>query len=192
MNMRSYAQVARAASTEETRRRILEAAIDELGERPFEEVPLAELAARAGTSPQTILRHFGSKDRLFAAALETAGERVERQRNEAPIGDVAGAVENLADHYEEWGDRVLRLLAREESVREITTAGRRLHERWVERTFAPQLKGLRGGERRKAILALVVACDVLVWKILCRDRTQSRKSYVAVVETLIRGVIGGG
>jgi hypothetical protein len=43
--------------------------------------------------------------------IEAVGERVTNQRSEAPVGDIAGAVEKLVDHYEERGESSLRLLS---------------------------------------------------------------------------------
>jgi hypothetical protein len=98
-------------------------------------------------------------------------------------------VENLVDHYEEWGDSVLRLLAQEGRVpafRKTTDAGRVLHYEWVERTFAP-LRAERVGEARERLLAeLVAVCDVYFWKILSRDLGLSREQRVlALRETII-------
>jgi hypothetical protein len=90
--------------------------------------------------------------RLIDATSEAVGERVTSQRSEAPVGDIAGAVENLVDHYEEWGESSLRLLAQEERVpafRRTTDAGRILHYEWVERTFAPLLAERDGEDRER-------------------------------------------
>ena len=62
---------------------------------------------------QTVIRRFGGRDGLFAAALERESGRVRDQRDTAPVGDVAGAVRVLLDHYDEYGDKVLTLLALE-------------------------------------------------------------------------------
>ena len=39
-----------------------------------------------------------------------------RTRDAVPVGDVAGAVTNLVDHYERWGENRLRLLAQEDRI----------------------------------------------------------------------------
>lgn len=185
---RPYRMRARAEAAEETRRRILEAVISLHMERYYDQISLEAVAERAGVTVQTVLRRFGSKDRLIDAATEVARGRVIRQRGEAPVGDVAGAVENLVDHYEEWGDSTLRLLAQEDRVpafRRATDAGRSMHREWVERTFAPLLDG-RSGEARERLLAeLVAICDVYFWKILRRDLGLGRgQTETALVETI--------
>lgn len=111
------------------------------------------------------------------------------QRDQAPIGDIEGAVNNLIDHYEEWGDTALRLLAQEErvvAIRSITDAGRALHYEWVERTFAPLLAGRTGTARRRLLVELIAICDVYFWKLLRRDLGLSREqTELAIRETIL-------
>jgi hypothetical protein len=54
-------------------------------------------------------------------------------------------------------------------VAEHVRGGRTYHRGWVERTFAPQLAGLRGPARKRRIAALVAATDVYTWKLLRLD-----------------------
>lgn len=188
-NKRPYRMGARAEAAEETRLRILDAVIGLHMERYYDQISLDDVAERAGVTVQTVLRRFDSKDQLIDVASEVARERVMSQRSEAPVGDIAGVVENLVDHYEEWGDGMLRLLAQEDRVpafRKATDAGRTLHYEWVERTFAPLLAE-RAGEARERLLAeLVAVCDVYFWKILSRDLGLSREQTVlAMRETII-------
>jgi AcrR family transcriptional regulator len=185
---RSYRMVARAQSTAATGERILDAAVQAFWERPGEQVALDEVARRAGVTVQTLIRRFGGRDGLFAAAVEREFGRVRAQRDEAPAGDVVGAVRVLVEHYEEMGDRALRLLAEEERVprlREIADSGRRYHRDWCARVFAPALDGHAGVERRRRLAELVAVCDVYVWKLLRRDGDLSRRqTEVALLELL--------
>ncbi len=99
---RPYRMVARAASVAATGERILDAAVSLFWELPGEQVSLDEVARRAGVTVQTVIRRFGGREGLFAAAAEREVERVRAQRDEAPAGDVAGAVRVLLDHYGRW------------------------------------------------------------------------------------------
>jgi AcrR family transcriptional regulator len=140
---RLYRMRARAEAAAETGRRILEATIELHRERFFDQVALEDTAERAGAMVRTVIRRFDSKERLIEAAAEEGTRQVTDQRYRASIGDVEGAVNNLVDHYEEWGDTALRMLAQEERVaafRSITDAGRAFHHEWVGRTFAPSLR----------------------------------------------------
>ncbi len=189
LNKRPYQMRARAEAAAETGRRILEAVIELHTERFFDQVSLEDIAERAGVTVQTVIRRFGSKERLIEAATEMANRQVVRQRDQAPVGDIEGAVKNLVDHYEEWGDGVLRLLAQEERVpafRSVTDAGRALHYQWVERTFAPLLAERTGKARRRLLAELIVICDVHFWKLLRRDLGLSREQTdLAIRETIL-------
>jgi AcrR family transcriptional regulator len=186
---RPYRMRARAEAAAETGRRILEAVIQLHRERFWDQVSLEDIAERAGVTVQTVIRRFGTKERLIEAAAEEGTRQVIRQRDQAPVGDVEGAVENLVDHYEEWGDTALRLLAQEERVapfRSMTDAGRAFHHEWVERTFAPLLAKRNGEERRRLLAELIAVCDVYFWKLLRRDLGLSREqTELAIRETIL-------
>jgi AcrR family transcriptional regulator len=191
---RPYRMVARAESAAATAERILDAAVEVFWERPGEQVSLDEVARRGGVAVQTVIRRFGGRDGLFAAAAEREAEKVRRERDEAPVGDARGAVRVLVDHYEAMGDRVLRLLAEEErspGLREVADRGRVLHREWCARVFVPALEGRAGVERRRRVAQLVAICDVYTWKLLRRDaglsRRQTELALVELLEPLLEG-----
>lgn len=181
---------ARADAAAETQRRIIDAALELFSSRLYDQVALADVAEAAGVSSQTVIRRFGSKEGLVAAVGEHAGAHVRKQRDEAPADDVAAAIANLVEHYEEEGDRVLHLLAQESRVpafKGLTDEGRELHYAWVERVFATHLAGLRGTARRRRRGQLIATCDVYVWKVLRRDLGLSRGD----VERALGGMVDG-
>ena len=186
---RPYRMRARAEAATETGRRILEAVIELHRERFWDQVSLEDIAERAGVTVQTVIRRFGSKERLIETAAEEGTRQVMRQRERAPVGDIEGAVENLVDHYEEWADSALRLLAQEERVpafRSVTDAARAFHYEWVERTFAPLLAKREGAARQRLLAELVAICDVYFWKLLRRDMGLSREqTELAIRETIL-------
>ena len=190
---RRYRMGARAEAAAETERSILGAVIELHMKRYFDQVSLEDIAGRAGVTVQTVLRRFGSKERLIEAASEEVRGRVASQRDEAPVGDVAGAIGNLVDHYEEWGESVLRLLAQEDRVpafRRATNAGRVMHREWVERTFAPLLDGRSGEARGRLLAQLVAVCDVYVWKVLRKDMGLSRGQTELALREMIAALKG--
>lgn len=187
---RSYRMGARAAAAAETGRRILEAVLDLHLERFHDEITLEDVADRAGVTVQTVLRRFGTKDRLIDAAAEHIRTDVTRQRFAAPVGDVAGAVDNLLDHYDSAGASGLRLLAQEDRVpqlKQIADRGRSFHYEWVERTFAPFLDSRDDRERLRT--KLIVLTDLYVWKLLNGDlgldRTETRQVLIEMIEAAI-------
>jgi len=56
----------------ETKRRLIDAALDVFAERGFEGATTAQIAARAGFAEKTLFANFGSKERLYQATLEPA------------------------------------------------------------------------------------------------------------------------
>ena len=190
---RKYRMVARAEAAAATRERILEAAWRRFSKDLYEEVRLADIAADAGVSEQTIYSRFGTKDQLFvfawAWAIGPEGER----RDRAPVGDVRKAVRLLYDSYEAQGDAGLRMLAEEDrfpAIRQMTDAGRAWHRAWVERTFAPLLAGSRGAARERRLVALVVATDILVWKLLRREMGLDRATAERIVIEMVTSTKG--
>jgi AcrR family transcriptional regulator len=179
--------VARAEAAAATRERIIDAAVDAFYESPGQ-LSLDDVAARAGVSVQTVIRRFGGRDGLMAAAGDREARRVSDQRAQAKPSDVPGAVAILVEHYEETGDRVLKMLAEEDRVpklREISDRGRDLHRQWCARVFAPALDGRKGAERERRLAQLVAICDVYTWKLLRRDAGLSRRqTELAMVELL--------
>lgn len=191
---RPYRSAMREAAAATTAERIIEAATSRFSTQPYEQVSLEDIARDADVAVRTVIRRFGSKDELFAAAAEAGVERVTARRNEAPVGDVRGAVRNVLQHYEEFGDQRLLFIAQEHripAIRKHTQEGRALHRAWVERTFAPLLDGCAPAARHRRVLALVAATDVYVWKLLRRDLGLSLGEAEGVMETLIAPARGG-
>ncbi len=185
---RGYEMTARAESTAQTAGRILDATTAAFWDQPADDLSLEVIAERAGVSVRTVIRRFGSKEQLLVAAADRERQRVVDQRASAPIGDVSGAVQVLMDHYEEFGEKVLRLLAAEAAVpglRPIVEQGRDVHRRWCQRVFAPCLADLKGADRRRRLAQFVAICDVYTWKLLRLDAGLSRRSTeVALTEML--------
>lgn len=191
---RRYRMTARAAAAAATRERILAAAIAVFWERPERDISLEEVARRAGVSLPTVIRRFGDRVGLFAAAYEREYERVRQQRDAAPAGDVRAAVRILVDDYEELGDAVMRLLAAEsrtQGLRETANRGRAYHAAWCERVFALALKGLGGEERARRLAEFITVTDVYVWKVLRRDRGLSQSQTELAMCELLEPLMGG-
>lgn len=184
---RGYRMAIRANSKADTEKRILEAAERLFGEQPYPQVRLEDIATAAGVSSATVIHRYGSKEALMASVAQSGQKRVREQRDQAPVGDLDGAIANLVEHYEQWGDRTVHLLSQEAAVpliREVTNRGRELHLEWVERTFAPWLPG-SGASRRRRLSQLVVLTDIYVWKVLRRDRGLARSETEAAMREMV-------
>ena len=185
---RAYTMRARAAAKDATRDRILRSFRDLAKERMTIEITLDDVAERASTTVQTVLRHFRSRDGLFDAALAVATVEVEEQKR-APVGDTAAALRAIVDHYDDQGDFVVRLLAQEddERIQRIVGPGKAQHRRWVQEVFAPQLA--LSSDTEALTDALVVATDVYAWKLLRRDRGLDRDTTEHRMRGLVEAVL---
>jgi AcrR family transcriptional regulator len=192
---RPYRMKVRAAANEEMGQRILEAAQQIFGELLYDQVSLQAVADRAGVGVQTVIRHFTSKEQLLAAVVQWTSRQIRAERDQAPIGDVSGAVRNLIDSYERWGDHVLNRLAQEQrtpALREATDAGHRYHHAWVERSFGPLVASGPTSEHKQRLAQLVAVTDLYVWKVLRHDLGLSRDETEMAVRDLITRITGNG
>lgn len=190
---RPYRMGARAKATEATRVSILDAAETAIEELSFDEITLAAIAARAGVSVQTVLRHFETRDKLLMASLLHAGSKIPPDRQAVPVGDLDEIVTVLVRHYEQFGDRILRLLAeedREAAARQLTDLGRAFHLEWCKQAFAPVLAGLSGAARERRIAQLVATTDIYVWKVLRYDQGLSARQAKLAIRELLEPLSG--
>ncbi|QWF83899.1 TetR/AcrR family transcriptional regulator [Amycolatopsis sp. CA-230715] len=188
---RTYTQRARAESAEATRRRILLAAVGLLRARLRTDIRLADVAAEAKVSVQTVLRAFGSRDELLEVALTELLAEFGHALDQAEPGDVDGSVTAWFDHYEQVGEIVTRNLADESApaVARIAAIGRERHRARVLRQLAPQLREVPPSRRARVEDALVCACDVYTWKLLRRDMGRPRPEAEATMALMITGIV---
>lgn len=189
MATRNYAMRARADEVESRRSAILQAMFALSMEKLTVNITLDDVAERAGVSVRTVLRQFGSWDGLFAAALEAGKAEILKDRD-APAGDITGAIRGLVNDYEIRGDWGFRMLAQEDDPRigVVVANGRTMHREWVARAFAPYLPKARDEQERLTDL-LVVATDVVSWKLLRRDRGLDRLTTEARMRDLVTAVL---
>jgi len=174
---RAYTQNARAATAEATRQRILGATASLLKTRFRVEIRLEDVARDAQVSVQTVLNIFATRAALLDAALAEMLRELRAQRLRAEPGNIAGGITALIDHYEQFGDLVLRNLA-EQADPQLIEIGRAGHRQWVRRQFGVHIERL-ARPRRTLMDELVCACDVYTWKLLRGDLGRSR-SYAEV------------
>src|SRR3954471_18065096 len=186
---RPYRQTARAAATEETRRRIVAAFAEALAQRWMDEITLDEIAAAADTTRQTVIRLHGGKEGLLKAVAERVESEVAIHRALPLEASTRAATRAVVRDYEANGDMIIRLLAQEGRYPVLSTLleiGRRGHRAWVGQAFGAALAARRPGARAALLDQLVVATDVYTWKLLRRDMRHT----AAEVEALVAGMLG--
>jgi AcrR family transcriptional regulator len=191
---RPYRMQARAAAVEEATERILDAAEALWWENPARPATLAALAAEAGVSVHSIIRRFGGREGVSDAAVARMIRRVTAQRNDADPSDLGTVVAALVEHYERLGDRVLQILALEQtvpSVKQLADRGRQLHAEWCERMFGAALARRRGADRKRLLAQLVAICDVYTWFLLRKQcglsRKETERALVEMLAPLVHG-----
>jgi AcrR family transcriptional regulator len=186
---RPYSMTLRAEKAAETRRRIVESAMALYAGRPIEDFTLDEVAERAGTTVQTVLRAYESKENLLLQALHRFAEG-RASLKPTPPGDIPAAVSAIYDLYETMGDLLIQRLAderRRPATKPGLDAGRANHRAWVEDMFAPLTRGRPKSVRVEMLDAATAATDVYVWQKLRRDMGLSRRAAEAVVRRILRG-----
>src|SRR6266508_228366 len=164
--------IERAATTEATGTRIVDAALELWRERWYDELTLGDVAGRARVSLQTVLNHFGSKPALFGAVAQRIAAEIGPALDAVAPGDLEGALKMLMDDYERNGDALYRMIALEdriEELRPLLARGRAGHRAWVERVFAAHLPEADGPDRERAIALWFAASEVSLWKFFRRD-----------------------
>lgn len=185
-------KVARAEAEEQTRTALLDAADEAFLSGPWEQASLEAIASAAGVSKPTLLRHFGSKHGLLEWVLRRAIDEVEKQRLSVPTNDIAGAVDNLLEHYEMRGGRAMRSsnLDLDGALAEVGRRARELHYDWVELSFGAWLAAAPPSERGRFRAALIAVCDVQAWWTLSHDLQLSGADVRATLILTISRLLG--
>jgi AcrR family transcriptional regulator len=150
-------------SSEETKAVILAAARERFGASGFQAATIRAIAADAGVDPAMVMRYYGNKDKLFAAAAEF----------DLKFPDFAGTDRtqvgrSLVGHFlERWeGDEALVILLRSSATN--GEAAQRMQEIFgtqlqplVARLVPPGQSGVRAGLIATQILGMALCRFVL-------------------------------
>ena len=189
---RKYELKKRAERQEDTRRRIVQAAVDLHGTIGPARTTVSAIAERAGVQRHTYYRYFPD-DRALGMACSGLHMEQNPVPDPEPWREIADPADRLAQGLGElyaWYERTEQMLtnvtrdAETDPVMAEVSALR----------FGPPLqamaevlsKGLvEGRYRRRAQAALMLALDFRTWRSLARDSGLSRKDAVA---TMVRAV----
>lgn len=189
---RPYRMDVRAKAAQRMVDRIHHTAFALFRSRPFHEVTLQAIAEASGVTLQTVLRRFGSKERLFTEATKWQIETIFKGREVHAPGDIPAIVGAIVASYEDMGDLNWRGVSQEDQfplVKEMFDKARARHRQWVETCFADWIGRTRGDERKRRVLLLFAATEFYVWKLYRRDLGMSRALTTARMIDLVNALV---
>ncbi|MEY2571108.1 MAG: hypothetical protein QOE63_1458 [Acidimicrobiaceae bacterium] len=155
---RTYSSALRAEQAEQTRDRVVRAAVDLLSESDPGDLSMNEVAARAGVSVRTVYRNFATREALLDGVVDWIGGRLSRRVGPPPT--------TRADYVEAAPAVIAALFEMEPLYRALfaTTAGRGSHRRGkterlkdIQGAFATEMEGMDEDQARRfaAVVHLV-------------------------------------
>jgi AcrR family transcriptional regulator len=188
---RQYRLKARAERQEQTRRRIVEAAVELHSTVGPVGTTVSAIAERAGVQRHTYYRYFPDE---WSLRLACSARHDERQPFPNPAGwaEIADPAKRLRRGlgelygYYERNESLLAHVARDAEVDPLT-------REIVELRFTPRMAAVRaalapslgGGNRRRALAALDLALDFHTWRSLARRSGLSRPQAVELMVTVL-------
>ncbi len=188
---RPYRQVARANATEALRQRISAEFLALFGERWLDDITLDEVAARAGTTRQTVIRFFGGKDELVDAFADDVRDAVDQAATRGPASSLGQLAADFVARYEAHGDVMIHALAQERrhaSLGRALARGRASHRAGLRAALAPWLDRLPGNGADR-MDALVAATDVYLWQLLRRDSGRSPDKVARTMQAMLAALL---
>ena len=189
---RAYRGTVQAEVAALTAQRIIQAGLALFDEQWGDTITLEQIAERAGVTTQTLLRHFGLKERLADIVSQEAFRLSQQQLIEPPIGDIASIASGLVTYYEAGGRRMLRGLAQEERYPElhnIIDVARSSHKAWLERAFASYLAELETTRRVRLLAQLYTITGVYTWYLLRHDWNLSCEETAKALQGILTALL---
>jgi AcrR family transcriptional regulator len=192
---RKYEMKRRAERQQETRRKIVEAAVELHQTVGPAQASISAIAERAGVQRHTFYRHFPDMESLFGACREryltlNPPPEVERWREIAdPVERLRHGLGEAYAFYDRNEPMIFNTLRDAQAGLPVGAGFVRLREVMTD-ALASGRKA-RGRRRRMLLAALGVALDFHVWRSLVRERGLSQEEAVALMVGLVEAGPGG-
>jgi AcrR family transcriptional regulator len=195
---RRYSMDIRQEETTARRRRLLNAAIEVLGEAGAERLTMEAVADRAGAAIRTLYNYFSSRDELIAEALSRLlaefREAVEAQPPDQgdPAERLHSFVRLLFDTYERQGASLTTLLQhRDDPQIDVQITEQRHHrQRQLQHILRDAKADLLLPVPQAVALAFVMT-NHASWKSLIEDSSLSQPRAVALTNTTLDATLFG-
>jgi AcrR family transcriptional regulator len=164
---RTYRSDLRAEQAEETRGRILDAALRVMT-TGVASLSIPAVAREAGVSVPTVYRHFGTKAELLAAMYPHAARRSGLDRLALPtsIGDLRPSLRAFFEHLDAMGDMERAAMASPiaDEVRHATMKGRFERIRRIGDTIDPPLSKADQDRITRLLVILTSSGSLRMWR----------------------------
>jgi AcrR family transcriptional regulator len=164
---RTYRSDLRAEQAEETRGRILDAALRVMT-TGVASLSIPAVAREAGVSVPTVYRHFGTKAELLAAMYPHAARRSGLDRLALPtsIGDLRPSLSAFFEHVDAMGDMERAAMASPiaDEVRHATMKGRFERIRRIGDTIDPPLSKADQDRITRLLVVLTSSGSLRMWR----------------------------
>lgn len=114
--VRKYAMTNRSKAAEQTAQDIIRVLGELWMEYSLHEITLELIAERSGVTTRTILRKYGSKEGIFAAAMKKDPAGIQSIKSQAIPGNIKSIASVLMQEYELTGMASVRTLAIEHDM----------------------------------------------------------------------------
>jgi AcrR family transcriptional regulator len=187
--VRPYLQVARAEATQDLSQRIVAAFLSALKMHWLDEITLNAVAAEARTTRQTVLRLFGSKDGLLAAAVEIWPAEIASSYSQPQCTTPEELAAAMVDMQEELGPMFLRVLAlapRHPELKRFVDLGRERHRQWFRESLKGHLDQVEPVAAEQALNECLIATDTYAWSLLRHAFGKTRAETEATMANMMR------
>jgi AcrR family transcriptional regulator len=159
---RQYRSPLRGAQQQQTRQRILEAAIAQIAEDGIVELTVPVVAERAGVSLRTVYRHFPTKDDL----IDQVGEYRDAQFGvSGPPASVEELLANTPALFEGFATRddLVRAADASAAGRQVHDRARRRRAKALSAIFEEVTRDLTPAEARRLVATVQVLWSTRAW-----------------------------
>jgi len=189
---RTYNNAKRAEGASNSKSQIMAAVGKLWTTHSLTDITLDLVAKEAGVTTRTIMRKFGSKEKLFEESLAHDAASTSSDRNQATVGDIDSILNTLLANYEAMGDAALRTIYLEpemEIARMIGEEGRKQHREWCANMFAPFLPDQNNPQYEILLTAFIASTEIYLWKLLRKDMNKSKEETAEVFRRMLNGLV---
>jgi AcrR family transcriptional regulator len=163
--VRAYNSPLRAEQLEQTRQRIFEAVSDVLADDTVQELTIPLIARRARVAVRTVYRHFPTREALFDAWGDWAGENLRLVMHSYPetLEGLREFTPGLFQSYDD-NERLVRALLNSSAALELRRRTRRRRRRQAERALEGVTAGLSPEARRRAVAVIYLLISAPAWQ----------------------------